>query len=149
MSFRKPFSKFREKMKHGLSRIGDKLERRGLDAGEGFDRSVLSLRSEPGVMAEGEIGEGSKTGEEGNPVLHPGDPESVLQSAVGRGHDLGGNDHHGNGGETDQSEPHLDPRADAESGSCQEESDQAAPRLDVGGRTPTPPILRGGGSEGM
>ena len=92
MSFRKPFSKVREKVKHGLSKIGEKLEREGANiGGKESDRSALSLQS------EGEVrGEDSKTG---------GGDDPVSQLVVGGGRDLG---------ETSQSDPHLHPRVEVQ-----------------------------------
>jgi len=133
MSFRKPFSKAREKMKYGLSRIGGKLGRGGANAGgEGSNRSALSLQSGPAsIVVEGEVrGENSKTGGEDNPV-----PRSVVE----RGHDLG---------ESSQGDPHLLPHVEVESVSGREGGDQSnAPQSDVGN---APPISsRDGESEGM
>ena len=136
MSFRKPFSKVREKMKHGLSKIGDKLGRGEANVGSGgFDRSVLSLQSGPAsLVVDGEVGgENSKTGGEGDPVP---------RSAVGSGHDLG---------ETSHSDPHPLPHVEVESESSRGgRGNVDAPRLDVENRTPTPCISsRGGEPEGM
>ena len=127
MSFRKPFSKAREKMKHGLSRIGDKLGRGGANASdEGSNRSALSLQSGPAsIVVEGEIrGENSKTGGEDNPV-----PRSVVE----RGHDLG---------ETSQGDPHLLPRVEIENVSGREGGES-----DVWNASPI--SSRDGESEGM
>ena len=127
MKFRKPFSKVREKVKHGLSKIGDKLERGGANVGgKDFDRPALSLQS------EGEIrGEDSKASGEDDPA-----PRLVVEGGRGLG-------------ESSQSGPHLDPHVEVESGSGREEDRADAPRSDVGNGTPTPSILRGVESEGM
>jgi len=78
MSFRTPFSKTREKVKHGLSKIGEKLKREGASAGgEGLDRPALSSQS---ITVEGKV-----RGED--------------NLVVGRGHDLG---------ESSQSNPPLE-----------------------------------------
>jgi len=133
MSFQKPFSKAREKVKHGLSRIGGKLGRGGTNAGDkGPDRSALSLQSGPAsIVVEGEVrGEDSKTGGGDNPVS---------RSVVEGGHDLG---------ETSQSD--LPPRVEVESESGREGGGRAdTPRPDVEDGTPAPSISRGGESEGM
>jgi len=127
MKFRKSLHKVREKVKHGLSKIGDKLEGGGADVGgKDFDRPALSLQS------DGEIrGEESKASGEG-------DPAPRLAVKTGRGL-----------GESSQSGPHLDPPVEVESGSGRGEDRADAPRSDVGNGTPTPSILRGVESEGM
>jgi len=135
MHLRKRFSKAREKVKRGFSKIGDKPEKGRTDVGgEGDSRPSSSLRSESAsVMVEGEArGEDSKTCGEDHPV-----PRSV----VGRGHDLG---------EASQADLHPPPHVEVESESGPEGSDQVdAIRPDIGNKTPTPSILRGGESEGM
>jgi len=129
MSFRKPFSKVREKVKRELSKIGDKLGREGPDVGDkGFDRSALSLQSGPvSIVVEG----GAR-----------GEDNSVPRSVVEKGHDLG---------ETSQGNPHPLPHMEVESVSGQEGGDRAnSPRSDVGNRTPIPFISsQDGESEGM
>jgi len=128
-----PFSKAREKVKHGLSRIGGKLGRGGTNAGDkGSNRSALSLQSGPtSIMVEGEVrGGDSKTGGGGNLV-----PRSMVEG----GHDPE---------ETSQSD--LLPLVGVEGGSGREGGDRAdAPRSDVGKRTPAHSVSRGGKSEGM
>jgi len=135
MDFRKPFSKAREKVKRGLLKIGDKLEKGRTDVGgEGGNRSASHLQSESAsIMVEGEArGEDSKTGGEDHPV-----PRSV----VGRRDNLG---------EASQADLHPPPHVEVESESGREESDQVnAVRPDIGNKTPTPSISQGGESEGM
>jgi len=105
MSFRKSLSKVRDKVKHRLSKLG---EREGDNvSGKGFDRSTLSLQ----------------------PVVG------------GEGCDIG---------EATQSDSHLHPHMEVESGSGRGGRDRAnACQPDVGDKTPTPPISPGGESEGM
>jgi len=144
MSLRKPLSRFRDKMKDKL-RIGDRREGRAASVGgEGSDRPSLSLRSELNtVVGSGVRGEDSEAGGvEDNPVPQPGDSGSIT-----RGRDPGRSDDHTEKGETDQKRLHVE----VEGTSGQERTDQAdtPPRSDVGNRAPTPPISRGGESEGM
>jgi len=144
MSFRKSISRFGKRMKDRLG-IGDKREGRAASVGgEGSDRPSLSLRSEPGIVLRGEVrGEDTRAGgREDNPVPRPGDSGSIAT-----GHDPGRSDGHADEGETDQKRLHVE----VEGTSGQERTDQAdtPPRSDVRNRAPTPPISRGGESEGM
>jgi len=152
MNFQKSFSKAREKVKHGLSKIRKKREGSVVNVGgEGFDHSPLSLQSGADIVAKDKVrGEDSKaSGREDNPASRPDNSESMSASVVGRGHDLGGSDDHVGGGETDQKGLHLDPHVGTETGSGQEGRDKVdTPQSDIRNRTPTP-ILRGGESEGM
>jgi len=153
MNFQKSLSKAREKVKHGLSKIGKKRER-GVNVGdEGFDRSALSLQSGADIVAKGEVrGEDSEaSGREDNPAAQPDDSKSMSPLVVGRGHGLGGSDGRVSEGETDQKGLQLDPHIGTKTGSGQEGRDQVdtPPQSDIRNRTPTPPILRGGESEGM
>jgi len=135
-------------MKDGLSKVGDRRERRAANVdGEGLGRSALSLPSEPGIAAGGEVrGEDSKTDEgEDNPVPRPADSGSIIG-----GRDPGRSDDHTDGGEDGQKHLHLHPQVEVEGGPGRESGDQAdvPPLLDTGNRTPTP-VSRGGESEGI
>jgi len=154
MDFKKSFSKARDRVKHRLSKIGKKREGSVVNVGgEGFDRSALSLQSGADIVAEGEVrGEDSKAGGgENDPAIQPDDSKSVSRSVTGGGHDLGGSDNHVSEEETDQSGPHPHSHVGTETGSGREGRDQVdtPPQSDIRNRTPTPPILRGGESEGM
>jgi len=154
MDSQKSFSKAREKVNDRLSKIGKQRERSGVNVGgEGFDHSALSLQSRADIAAEGEVrGEDSKAGGgENNPVIQPDNSKSVSRSTTGRGHDLGGSDDHVSGGEIDQKGPYLDPHVGTETRSGQEGRGQVdtPPQSNIRNRTPTPPILRDGESEGM
>ena len=152
MDFRKPFSKVREKVKRGLSKVGDRV------GGKGFNRPALSSQSEPGIIVEGEFRGGDIKASVGQDDPRPGDSQSVShRSAVETRHDPG-SDNNDYGGETGQKRLHLHPRVRAESGSSQERrdvdgkrADQVNPpsQSDIGaGTTPAPSVSRGGESEG-
>jgi len=138
--------------------IGDKPERTGADVGGKRPYlSALSSQSEPGIVVEGEFRGGDIKIGAGKDDPRPGDSQSVSRrSAVGTGHDLGGSDDNTYGGETDQSRLHPQSRLQAESGSSRERRDvdgkkadrvDPPPQSDIGNRTPTPSISRGGESE--
>jgi len=135
MSFRKPFSKAREKVKLGFSKIGDKLERGGTNVGgKGFDRSALSQQPESAsIMVEGKVrGEDNKAGEEDS---------TAPRLVVGRGDGLE---------EAGQSSPHLRPHVEIENEFGREGKGRAgALRPDFGDMTPTSSISRDGESGGM
>ena len=154
MSFRKSFSGFRKKVKDKLSKVGEKGENRQPNTGgEGFNRSALSLQSEPGIVAGGEFREGDvEVSGEGDP--RPGDSPSVSRSAVGVGHDQGGSDEEAHGGETSQN-LHPHPHVQAESGSSRDVGGKRADRTDLPPAQPgvgswstsIPPVLRAGETE--
>ena len=140
-------------MKNKLSKIGDQPASGGTSVGgEGSVRTALSLRSEPGITAEAGVGGGNSKvgGVEDDP--RPGDSQSVsLRSVVGTGHDLGGSDDNVSGRETGQSRPYLQSNLQTESECIHEKRDadrvDSPPQSNVGDRTPTPSISRGGESE--
>jgi len=144
MSLRKSLSRFRDKMKDKL-RIGDRREGRAASVGgEGLDRPSLSLRSEPNIVMGGEVsGEDSEAGGVEDSLV----PQPGVSGSITRGRDTGRSDDHTDEGETDQKRLHVE----VEGTSGQERTDQAdtPPRSDVRNRAPTPPISRGGESEGM
>jgi len=153
MSFRKSLSRFQEKVKHKLSKIGDKPNRGVNVGGEGLYRSALSSQSEPGIVVGGEFRGGDTKVGVGEDDPRPDDSHSVSRSAVVTGHDLEGNDANANGGETNQKRLHPHPHTELECGSSQErrdvdgkKADRVDPPLhsDIGNRTTiTPSISQG------
>jgi len=155
MKFRKSLSRFQEKVKHKLSKIGDKPERGEPNVGgEGLHHPGLSSQSEPSLAVEGEFRGDTKVGA-GKDDPRPDDSQSVSRSVVGTGHDLGGSDDNANGGGTGQKRLH--PHTEFQGGSSQERRDvdgrkadrvDPPPRSDIGDETIlTPSVLRGGESE--
>jgi len=100
MRFRKSFSRFQKKVKHKLSKIGDKSERGDIKDGVG----------------------------KGGP--RPDDSQSASRSVVGTGHDSGGNDDNANGGETGQKRAHSHPHTELEGGSSQARRDVDGKKAD-------------------
>jgi len=156
MKFRKSLSRFKEKVKHKLSNVGDKPEGGANVGGEELSRSGLSSQSEPGIAVDGgSRGGGIKVGV-GEDDPRPDDSQSVSRSVVGTGHDLERSDDNADGGETGQRRLHPHRHTELEGGSSQERRDvdgkkadrvDPPPQSDIGSRTPTPPISRGGESE--
>jgi len=157
MKFRKSLSRFQEKVKGKLSKIGDKPESGGANVGgEGLYRSALSSQSEPGIaVGGGSKGDNTKVGV-GKDDQRPVDSQSVSRSMVGTGYDLGGSDDNADGGETGQKRLHPHPHTELEGGSSQERRDvegkktdqvDPLPQSDIRNRTPTLSISRGGESE--
>ena len=89
-------------MKTKLSKIGNRLERRQPDAGgQGFDRSALSLQSEPGIVVGGECKGGDIKVGIGKEDPRPDDSRSISRSLVGMGHDQEGSDDKASEGDVD------------------------------------------------
>ena len=157
MSFRQTLSGFRKKVKEKLSKIGDRLERRGADVGgDGLYRSPLSAQSEPGIV-EGQFRGGDIKVSVGKDDPQPGGSQSISRrSMVGTGRDLGGSDDTAHGGKSGQKFLHPDPPVQGESGSSGERRDVDGERVDqpdppsqsdIGNRTPTPSVSQGRESE--
>ena len=127
-------------MKDKLSKIGDKTDKtQGSASGEGFDRSVLSLQSEPGIVVGGEFRGGDTKVSVGKDDPQPDDSRSVSRSAVGIGHDVqGGSDDKASGAETSQKHLHPHPHVQTEGGSSRERRDADGKRVD---RADPPPRL--------
>jgi len=157
MKFRKSLSRFKEKVKHKRSNIGDKPEGGGANVGgEGLSSSALSSQSEPGIVVGDEFRGGDIKIGVGKNDPRPDDSQSVSRSAVVTGHDLGGSDDNANRGETSQTRLHPHPHTELEGGSSQERRDvegkkadrvDPPPQSDIGNRTPTPSTSGGGESE--
>ena len=158
MSFRKPFSQFREKVKRELSKIGDRPERRGANVGgEGTHRSALPSQSEPGIVVEGEFRGGDIRVGDGNDDPPLDNSRPISRSVAGAGCDLGRSDDNADGGETGQEGLHPHPHMELESGSSRERRDAGRntadqldppPQSEVGsGTTRIPSVSRGGESE--
>ena len=157
MSLRQSFSGFRKKVKDKVSNIGNKTKKQGTGVGgEGLDHSTLSLRSEPAVVMEGELGGDTEVGV-GKGNLRRDDLRFYSQSAVEMGHGQGGSDDKAGRGDTNQNRLHLHPHVQAESGSSQPRTDvdgkqadqvDPPPQSDIWNKTTlAPPISRGGESK--
>ena len=121
MSLQKSFSRLRKKAKDKLSRIIDKTEKRRANVGdEEFNRSALSLQSEPGIVAEDELTGGIEVGVE-QENLQPSDSQFVSHSAVEVGRDQSSDE--ADGGETSQKHLHPHSHIQTESGSSQGRED--------------------------
>lgn len=140
-------------MKIKLSKIGDRLEGRQADAGgQGFDRSALSLQSEPGIVVGGEFRGGDIKVGIGKEDPRPDDSRSISRSLVGIGHNQEGSDDKASEGETNQKLLHPHSHVQTEGGSSRERRDvdaEKVDRVDPSSRSDiTPSTSRAGGSEG-
>ena len=145
-------------MKDKLSKIGDKKGKApALNVGdEGFNRSALSLRSEPGIVVEGEFRGGDIKVGGGKDDPRPGDSKSFSRSVVEIGRDQGGGDDDANEGETSQRHLYPHPHVQTEGESSRKRrdvdgkrTDQAdtSPRSDIGNKSLVPSTSRVGKSE--
>ena len=159
MGLRQSFSKLRKKAKDKVAKVRDKIGRgRANLGGEEFNRSALSLQSEPGIVTGDELTGGIGVGiGEGN--LRPDDSRFVSHSAVELGRGQGGSGGEAERGGTSQKDLHPHSHVQTESGSSQERGDvgetragkvHPPPRPDIGNAaTLTPSNPHGGESESM
>ena len=156
---RQTFSEFRKKARGKLSKLGDKLGGEGTNVNGNENRrpaSPLSLRFEPGIVAEDRLGDGIRIGV-GKSDPRPDNPLPISRSAVEIGQNHGESDDKANAGEIGQKYIRPHSHAQTESGPSREGEDvggesagQAHPHTepDVGDMT-TPPILRDGETDSM
>ena len=161
MSFRRSISEFgkrtKEEAKDKLSKIENRIKRQGANVGgERFDRSTLSLQSEPAIGVEDKPGEDIRVGVgKGDP--RPDDSLSVSRSMAELEREPGGSDGYTARRERDQKglHPHAYERAGSgpsqERGCvCREGAGQVDPprsESNIGRRTPTPSVLQDSESE--
>ena len=115
MSLRQSFSKLRKKAKDKVAKIRDKIGRGRANLGdEEFNRSALSLQSEPGIVTGDEL-----AGDIGGENARPDDSRFFSHSAVELGRDQGGSGDEANEGEASQKDLHPHSQVQTESGSNQ------------------------------